>query len=309
MSTKGFRFFEKYVHVFSLCRASRGETARYDDDSTETTFFMLSRDFLLSLKPGDYIGQSKTCRKKLVQLCKATGRVAIQLQKEKYAIKPLLNGIECCTQGRIQCVTPIHALVFQLCLMTECFSVAEKLLSYNGLIQCPEDYLMTPRGILLYFYYGGMICTGLKDYEKAMDMFVSGIVTPLVTVSAIVVEALKKYILVSLLVYGCLKQLPSYASGAVQKVMKSECGEYLELAKHIEATESIDAFVQEHESVWQNDGNFGLVKSILHTKNRRLMENLGKIYSVLPVPKLRQELALVETESVDIEMLRYVDIF
>ena len=294
-----------FICVYWPCRASRGEAARYDDES-DTTFLMLSRDFLLSLKPGDYIGQSKACKKKVVQLCKAVGRIAIQLHKEKFAIKPILNGIECCTQGRIQRLTPIHSVVFQLCLMTECFSVAEKLLSHNGLIEYPEEYGLTSRDILLYFYYGGMICAGLGKYEKAMDMFVGAIVTPSVAVSAIVVEALKKYILVSLLLYGCLKQLPSYASGSVHKVMKSDCSEYLELAKHIEAAESIDAFVQEHEHIWQTDGNFGLVKSISYSSNRRVMENLGKIYSVIPMSKLREELSLVETERIDIQMLRYV---
>lgn len=291
--------------MFWLCRASRGEAARYDDDS-DTTFLMLSRDFLLSMKPGDYIGQSKTCKKKIVQLCKAVGRVAIRLHKEKYAIKPLLNGIECCSHGRVQRLTPIHSVVFQLCLMTECLSVAEKLLSHNWLIECPEEYCLTSRDILLYFYYGGMICAGLRRYDKAMDMFVSAIVTPSVAVSAIVVEALKKYILVSLLVHGCLKQLPSYASGAVHKVMKSDCSEYLELAKHIEAAESIDVFVQEHEHVWQTDGNFGLVKAIRNSRNPRVVENLGKIYSVIPISKIREELLLVETERIDIQMLRYV---
>lgn len=55
---------------------------------------------------------------------------------------------------------------------------------------------------LLYYYYGGMIYTAVKNYDRAQYFFRVCITTPALAVSHIMLEAFKKYILVSLILEG-----------------------------------------------------------------------------------------------------------
>lgn len=58
------------------------------------------------------------------------------------------------------------------------------------------------KSFLLYYYYGGMIYTAVKNFERALYFYEIVITTPAMTVSHIMLEAYKKYILVSLLING-----------------------------------------------------------------------------------------------------------
>lgn len=55
---------------------------------------------------------------------------------------------------------------------------------------------------LLYYYYGGMIYTAMKNYERALYFFEVVVTVPAMVVSHIMLEAYKKYILVSLILHG-----------------------------------------------------------------------------------------------------------
>lgn len=55
---------------------------------------------------------------------------------------------------------------------------------------------------LLYYYYGGMIYTAMKNYNRALYFFEVVATVPSMVVSHIMLEAYKKYILVSLILEG-----------------------------------------------------------------------------------------------------------
>jgi COP9 signalosome complex subunit 3 len=74
---------------------------------------------------------------------------------------------------------------------------------------------------LLYYYYGGMIYTALKKYERALYFFEVVVTTPSVAVSHIMLEAFKKYILVSLILHEKVLPLPKYTSQIVAKYIKA----------------------------------------------------------------------------------------
>lgn len=59
---------------------------------------------------------------------------------------------------------------------------------------------------LLYYYYGGMIYTAIKNYERALYFFEVCISTPAMAMSYIMLEAYKKFILVSLILHGKVTQ-------------------------------------------------------------------------------------------------------
>lgn len=55
---------------------------------------------------------------------------------------------------------------------------------------------------LLYYYYGGMIYTSLKNFDRALYFFEVVVTVPAMVVSHIMLEAYKKYILISLILFG-----------------------------------------------------------------------------------------------------------
>lgn len=55
---------------------------------------------------------------------------------------------------------------------------------------------------LLYYYYGGMIYTAMKNYDRALYFFEVVVTVPAMVVSHIMLEAYKKYILVSFILHG-----------------------------------------------------------------------------------------------------------
>ena len=74
---------------------------------------------------------------------------------------------------------------------------------------------------LLYYYYGGMIYTALKQYSQALYLFEVAVTTPAMAVSHIMLEAYKKYILVSLILQGKIAPLPKYTSQVVGRYRKN----------------------------------------------------------------------------------------
>lgn len=55
---------------------------------------------------------------------------------------------------------------------------------------------------LLYYYYGGMIYAAMKNYDRALYFFEVVVTVPALVVSHIMLEAYKKYILISLILHG-----------------------------------------------------------------------------------------------------------
>nr|XP_054763667.1 COP9 signalosome complex subunit 3-like [Lytechinus pictus] len=73
---------------------------------------------------------------------------------------------------------------------------------------------------LCYYYYGGMIYTALKNWDRAGYFFEVAITTPSMAVSHIMLEAYKKFILVCLIQHGKVPNLPKYTSQVVNRFIK-----------------------------------------------------------------------------------------
>lgn len=70
---------------------------------------------------------------------------------------------------------------------------------------------------LLYYYYGGMIYLAVRNLDRALYFFEVAITTPARAFSHIMLEAYKKYILVSLLLNG---KVSCYF---INELMKIDC--------------------------------------------------------------------------------------
>uniref|UniRef100_A0A2K5E182 COP9 signalosome complex subunit 3 n=1 Tax=Aotus nancymaae TaxID=37293 RepID=A0A2K5E182_AOTNA len=117
-------------------------------------------------------------------------------------------------------LTSIHADLCQLCLLAKCFKPALPYLDVDMMDICKENGAYDAKHFLCYYYYGGMIYTGLKNFERALYFYEQAITTPAMAVSHIMLESYKKYILVSLILLGKVQQLPKYTSQIVGRFIK-----------------------------------------------------------------------------------------
>lgn len=62
-------------------------------------------------------------------------------------------------------------LYLQLCLLAKCFKPAVPFLELDMMDICKENGAYDAKPFLCYYYYGGMIYTGLKNFERALYFF------------------------------------------------------------------------------------------------------------------------------------------
>lgn len=123
--------------------------------------------------------------------------------------------------------------------------------------------------MLLYFYYGALILCALEKYEESVLFFEHGICLPATRLSAIVLESLKKYILVSLILgrHKPLQHLPPYKSSLIQRFATPLSAAYVSLSALIEkisnergnVAAAIEKYLQDKRDVFEKVG-FALIE-------------------------------------------------
>lgn len=91
-----------------------------------------------------------------------------------------------------------HAYADHICVN----SIALPLVEVSRFSIDPKESGIEPIDFLQYYYYAGLIFIGMKQYPKALESFQMVLTIPTMTLSAVQVEAFKKYVLVCLLVHG-----------------------------------------------------------------------------------------------------------
>uniref|UniRef100_A0A8C2H1E2 COP9 signalosome complex subunit 3 n=1 Tax=Cyprinus carpio TaxID=7962 RepID=A0A8C2H1E2_CYPCA len=151
-------------------------------------------------------------------------------------------------------LTSVHADLCQ-CLINgcSCFKPAVPFLELDMMDICKENGAYDAKHFLCFYYYGGMIYTGLKDFERALYFFEQAITTPAMAVSHIMLEAYKKYILVSLILHGKVQQLPKYTSQIVGRFIKVSLAQVYASNNPSE----LRAVVSRHGETFTRDNNSG----------------------------------------------------
>uniref|UniRef100_A0AAR2L3R6 COP9 signalosome complex subunit 3 n=1 Tax=Pygocentrus nattereri TaxID=42514 RepID=A0AAR2L3R6_PYGNA len=204
-------------------------------------------------------------------LCHQLTNALVERKQPLRGISILKQAIEKMQMNTNQ-LTSIHADLCQLCLLAKCFKPAVPFLELDMMDICKENGAYDAKHFLCYYYYGGMIYTGLKNFERALYFFEQAITTPAMAVSHIMLEAYKKYILVSLILHGKVQQLPKYTSQIVGRFIKPLSNVYHELAQVYTTNNPAElrSLVNKHSETFTRDNNTGLVKqclSSLYKKN------------------------------------------
>ncbi|GFS57964.1 COP9 signalosome complex subunit 3 [Trichonephila inaurata madagascariensis] len=172
-------------------------------------------------------------------------------------------------------LTSIHACLCQLCLLSKCMKPALTFLNEDITDINKEKSAFETKYFLLYYYYGGMIYTCLKDYERALYFFEVAITTPSMAVSHIMLEAYKKYILVSLILYGKIPNLPKFTSHVVSRFIK--------------------------------DNNMGLVKQCMSFLYKKNIQRLTKTFLTLSLSDMATKVELEGPAEAEFYVLKMIE--
>ncbi|XP_064478967.1 COP9 signalosome complex subunit 3-like [Ornithodoros turicata] len=247
------------------------------------------------------------------ELCHLLAQSLVERQQPMRGIYLLTRAI-----SKIQLfpsqLTSIHADLCQLCLLAKCLKPALQFLDIDITDISRENDHYDAKHFLLYFYYGGMIYTALKNYERALYFFEVAITTTSMAVSHIMMEAYKKYILVSLILYGKVPSLPKYTSQVVSRFIKPLSQPYLDLAAAYTSNnpDQVRAILSKHAETYSRDNNTGLAKQCLAALYKKNIQRLTKTFLTLSLADMANRVQLsgpTEAERYIFNMIEEEDIF
>lgn len=159
--------------------------------------------------------QIRLAHNKFICVCKRFKDQVMVLTAPMRGIAPMLTAIRKIRPSS-EHLTSLHPDFLLLCILAKCYK--------TGLSLLEEDVFEVdqPKDLFLYCYYGGMVCIGLKKFEKALELLHNVVTAPMSTLNAIAVEAYKKYILVSLIHNGQFStHFPKYTSSVALRSLKN----------------------------------------------------------------------------------------
>lgn len=239
---------------------------------------------------------------KFISICKMLMEQVIQLGVPIRGVAPMLSATRK-LQLSSEHLTTLHPQFLLLCLLAKCYKTGLCILADDiSKVDQPQDYF-------LYCYYGGMICIGQKHYQKALELLHNVSTAPMSTLSAIAVEAYKKYILVSLIHKGQFSStFPKHASSVAQRNLKNFAQLYLELAISYSAGKISDlkTFVQKNQEKFDNEGNLGLVKQVVSSMYKQNIQRLTQTYLTLSLEDIARTVQLNSPKEAEMHVLQMI---
>ncbi|XP_046610346.1 COP9 signalosome complex subunit 3 [Neodiprion virginianus] len=247
------------------------------------------------------------------ELCHLLSQLLIDLQMPLRGVDLLRRAIRKIQLFDSQ-LTSIHADLCQLCLLSKCFKPALEFLDTDITGISQEGGQFEPKYFLLYYYYGGMIYTALKNYNRALYFFEVCITTPAMSVSHIMLEAYKKYMLVSLILHGKIVTIPKYASQIVNRFIKPLSQGYHDIATAYltNSCAQVNTVMTKHQELFVRDHNWGLVKQVLRYLYKKNIQRLTKTFLTLSLTDVASRAQLpgpTEAEQYILNMIEDGEIF
>eukprot|EP00287_Rhodomonas_sp_CCMP768_P007086 CAMPEP_0196729700 /NCGR_PEP_ID=MMETSP1091-20130531/10007_1 /TAXON_ID=302021 /ORGANISM="Rhodomonas sp., Strain CCMP768" /LENGTH=421 /DNA_ID=CAMNT_0042072615 /DNA_START=171 /DNA_END=1432 /DNA_ORIENTATION=- len=250
--------------------------------------------------------QLQFLRPKVCEICREFTETCRTSSHAMFGIKALVAGVEK-LRPTPEHLTSVHGDLLQLCLVAKCFTPALPIIEQRVLKVSKES--MQARDFVLYFYYGGMVLAAVKKFPEALDMFQLAFTMPCHALNEVVVECYKKYVLVSLIAQGEVPTLPKYTMSLVQRLSKSSCAEYQDLAQMVSSGKvgEVSGWVEKHTDMLRKDGNLGLAKQALAAGYRRSILALTQTFVTLSLADIAEQVSLPDAAHVKAEILDMID--
>ena len=154
------------------------------------------------------IVHAQSCHQELVVISHALVDLLSAQRLSYLLITPLLQLARAMTPSP-DCLTAIHADVLQACLASRHYSTAVDFIDRNIISEIsPQECYLPSIDYLRFFFYAGCALLPLRRYEEALGYFTTAITAPANALSHVVIHAIKKARLTSLLVTGADLVLP-----------------------------------------------------------------------------------------------------
>uniref|UniRef100_A0A8C4QEB6 COP9 signalosome complex subunit 3 n=1 Tax=Eptatretus burgeri TaxID=7764 RepID=A0A8C4QEB6_EPTBU len=241
-------------------------------------------------------------------LCHMLTNALVERKQPLRGITVLRQAIDKMQMNSTQ-LTSIHADLCQLCLLAKCFKPALPYLDVDITDICKENGAFDAKHFLCYYYYGGMIYTGLKNFERALYMYEQAIATPAMAVSHIMLEAYKKFIVVSLILHGKVLPLPKYTSQIVGRFIKPLSNAYHELAQAYVTNSPAElcGVVAKHRDTFLGDKNMGLVKQCVSSLYKKNIQRLTKTFLTLSLQDMANRVQLSSPREAEKYVLHMIE--
>lgn len=231
----------------------------------------------------------------------------LQIQRKSFAsgIQTMKEAIKQVAKSTEQ-LTPCHCQFIKLCLLSKCYHLAVPLLQIDIFEVEPKGTKTTD--YMSYFYYGGMIYIGVKEYARALHFFKLAFTLPASVASLIMVESYKKFILVSLIHNGNIPPFPDL-EGLVIRQIKNHCSHYIQLSE-IFATKDVvqlQQFCESNREIFIQDKNLGLLNQVANSLYEKLILMYTKCYVTLSLEDIAKGVKLNSAEVAEKYMLRMIE--
>ncbi|XP_051114630.1 COP9 signalosome complex subunit 3 [Andrographis paniculata] len=239
---------------------------------------------------------------KFISVCKRLRDQIMLLDEPIRGVASMLTALRK-LQTSTEQLTTLHPDFLLLCLLSKCYKTGLSILE-DDIFEIDQ-----PRDLFLYCYYGGMICIGQKQFRKALELLHNVVTAPLLMISAITVEAYKKYILVSLIHLGQFStSFPKYTSSAAQRNLKNYTQPYLELVSSYSTgkVSELESCVQTNREKFENDKNLGLVKQVVSSMYKRNIQRLTQTYLTLSLQDIANTVQLNSPKEAEMHVLQMI---
>jgi len=244
---------------------------------------------------------------KVAKVCHRLADIVVEIRQPIRGVLPLKTAIAKLKERDSQ-LNPIHTDLLQLILLSKTYRSALPILEEN-IYEINEASGINPKDLLCYYYYGGQIYIGLKLYRQALEFFKLVLTTPALVLSSIMVEAYKKYILISLILNGQVAPLPKYVSSVVHRHIKNVCPQYQEFSTSFSTynSDEVHKCASTHLELFRKDGNFGLVKQSIQSLNRNNIKRLTQTYLTLSLHDIAVSVKLSGPAEAERAVLRMIE--
>jgi len=242
---------------------------------------------------------------KFMELCRDT-------KQSIRAILPLKAAIN--KMGSGEHITPQHSMFVLACITAKCYKSAIPILEKFVFKINPDVTGVESVDTRLYYYYGGICYVGMKRFDRALQFFEAVISAPAVVISAVMVEAYKKFCLVALCHKGEVPNLPRYTHTSFVRVFKQMFPAYEEFINSFatRSVEDLNKVAENHAEQFQKDNNLGLVKQAIQALYRQNIQRLTKTYITLSLQSITEQTSLsnvVDTERRVFRMIQNGQVF
>ncbi|OKL60416.1 hypothetical protein UA08_04378 [Talaromyces atroroseus] len=233
-------------------------------------------------------------------------KVAEMENKPFVAVRPIKNAIFKLDPAS-STLTIAHVYLARMSLLARAYKLARPVLDQTIFAIPSAADQLTYTDHMKYFLYGGMIYMALKEWSKARHFLSIVISSPVInSISRIMVEAYKKWVLVNLLENGTTASPPKVTSPLALKVFKALARPYDALATAFISGkwEKLRDEAEFGQTIWRTDKNNGLVQQVLIHFRRQAVRGLGSTFAAVTTTDV-SERALSNTMDV-LETERFI---